>query len=54
MGFINYNGIIFIQIRVVLGFSQQDAVSHYFNKCVGAGFIFESDFVTHGSAQLFP
>ena len=53
MGLINNDGIIFIQIRIILSFSQQDAICHDLDKCIGARFILESDFVTDRLSQRF-
>ena len=32
MGFIHYNGIVLVEIRVGQGFGKQDPVGHYFYK----------------------
>ena len=52
MGFINDDCIIFIQIRVVLGFGQQDTVCHDLDICIPTGLILKPYFVAHGPPQL--
>ena len=54
MGFINDQGVIAIQKPVGLGFGQEDAVGHHFNKrCLLIHAVRKSDFIPHGPAQGF-
>ena len=52
MGFVHDDGVIGVQIGVVLGFSQQDAVGHYFDEGVLTGFFLEADLVPYSLSQV--
>ena len=53
MGLVNNDGVILIEMGILLSFSQQHPVGHNFDVSVAAGSIFETYLISHRFPDLF-